>query len=143
MDFGQGEFFEDPKVFQDPPEPYRPADTNQPPPLYLAYSQTSDTGNPKFPGQAITFALRASAPPQSAMAADMDKAKREDVEKEQGQVYRSIKYGDQRNRGVDELTRFQEDLITEVAETSGLTAEQIERRRKLSSWDGDREEFGT
>lgn len=135
VDFGQGEFF------ADPPEPYRPIESDQIPPSYLAYNRPLDTDHPKFPEDAIEFALRASAPPQSTIAADLDKYIREEVEMVQGQYIRSIKYGDQRNRGLDELTRFQEDLIHQVAEASGLTTEQIERRRKLSSWDGEREKF--
>jgi hypothetical protein len=135
MDIDQDEFVED------PPEPYRPREPYQLPPLYHAYNPPSDIENSKFPAGAVTFALRASIPPQSTMVADLDKDEREEVEEEQGQYFRSIKYGDQRNKGLDELTRFQEDLITEVGEMSGLTTEQIQRRRKLSSWDDDRDDF--
>lgn len=123
--------------FEDPPEPYWRTETTQQPPSYLAYNQPPNVEHPDFPDEAIEFALRASAPVQSAMAADLDKKRRVLTEEEQGQYYRSIKYGDQCNRGLDELRKFQEDLITEVAEATGLTIEEIERRRKLSSFDDE------
>lgn len=59
---------------------------------------------------------------------------------EQEQYFSAIRYGDQLNRGLDELSRFQEDWIEEVAERKGVSTEEIGRRTMLSSWDGDREE---
>jgi hypothetical protein len=84
--------------------------------------------------------LRASAPPQAAYEEELDKVERIEAEEEQGLYLRSIKYGDQCNRGLDELAKFREDLIVEVGETSGLTNEQIERRRRLLSAGNDAED---
>jgi hypothetical protein len=122
---------------EDPPEPYQPTEPIQLPPSYLAYNQPPEVEHPEFPADAIEFALRASAPPQSTMAADFEKDRRALNEMEQGQYYRSIKYGDQCNRGLEDLAKFQEDLLTEVAEATGLTTKEIERRRKLSSFDDE------
>jgi hypothetical protein len=121
--------------FADAPNPYRPRNAEGQPPGYQAYHPWAVIEHPDFPKDAIVFGLRASHPPQSSATADLKKAEREQVEDEQEQFYGSIKYGDQGNRGLDELARFRGDRISEVGKNYGLTAEDIERRRKLSSWD--------
>jgi hypothetical protein len=128
----------------DIPEPYQPpeTDTSHAPPSYHAYNPHTPVQHPAFDGGAIEFALRASHPPKSSFAADLDHEEREEVEVEQGQYLSSIQYGDQRNRELDELEQFQEDIVRVVGEEMGLTAEDIERRRKLSAWGEERiEEF--
>ncbi|KAF2110102.1 hypothetical protein BDV96DRAFT_651255 [Lophiotrema nucula] len=102
-------------------------------PAYNAYEYSESY--PEFPKNATNVALRASRPPQSSFECAQDKHEREETEEEQGQYLRSIKYGDQANRQLDELERFREEQLNEVQELSGLTAEQIERRRRLNQWD--------
>jgi hypothetical protein len=130
-----------PESFEDPPEPYSPRDHEVLGlPFYRAYEPPGDIQHPDFPENAIKFALRASAPPQAAYEEELDKVERIEAEEGQGLYLRSIKYGDQCNRGLDELAKFREDLIVEVGETSGLTNEQIERRRRLLSAGNDAED---
>lgn len=126
---------------EESPEPYRPPYGEAEPPLYSAYEQIDEIGNPEFPRDAIRFALRESQPPQPSAAEFLNRLDHEEVEIEQGQYFNSIKYGDQLNRGLNELRRFQEDRITEIGVQSGLTADELERRQKLSSWDDEREKW--
>lgn len=113
------------------------AKVEQEPPIYHAYDASSGVQYPEFSGNATNFAIRASQPPQPSAADEWIKPVLEKVEGDQKQYLGSIKYGDQLNRGLDDLKRFQEDRIAEVGEKSGLTAEEIERRRKLNSWEED------
>lgn len=118
-------------------EPCSPLYVEGSPPLYVAYTLQTEIQHPDFSQDAVGFALCDSQPPQPSAAEELNRPKREEAEQEQGQFLRSIQYGDQLNRGLDELKRFQEDLMTEIKEISGLTAEHIARQRKLSSWDND------
>ena len=120
----------------DSSKPYRPpyAETDREPPTYYAYEPVLRTEHPDFAEDATKFAIRASQPPQPSAAEEWIKDEKEKVEGEQTQYLGSIQYGNQLNRGLDELRRFQEDRIVEVGQQSGLTPKQIERRRKLNSW---------
>lgn len=136
------------RLAPDPKSHSGPTPCSFPPPEYHPYASTaSTTPYPEFPKNAITLALRKSAPPQVPSPYEHDRLDRIEAMGEQRQYYGSIRYGDQLNRGVDELGRFREDWKKEVAETTGLTEEEIEKRRMfLGCWrkggDSDEEEEG-
>jgi hypothetical protein len=105
--------------------------------VYHSYDVFLPAQHPDFPTDATNFAIRASQPPQPSAVDEWIKPELEKSVGDQKQYLRSIRYGDQLNRGLDDLKRFQEDRLADIGESSGLTAAEIERRRKLSSWEDD------
>lgn len=104
-------------------------------PTYRAYKPADSITHPDFPEDAIDIALHQSNPTQPFTLERLNRIDRQGTEREQTQFLNSIQYGDQVIRGLNELGRFQEDLTKEVAEQSGMTVEQLERQKRLMSWD--------
>lgn len=122
------------------PPQYTPPPSPQLPPSYHTYEGESQPQPPQapyleFPKHAILFALCASRPPQPSAAEEMNRGDREAAEHEQSVFLSSIRYGDQLNRGLDELSRFREDRVVEIEEGYGIAREQIERRMVLNRWE--------
>ncbi|KAF2751906.1 hypothetical protein M011DRAFT_463405 [Sporormia fimetaria CBS 119925] len=103
---------------------------NTPPP-YRTYDSTAETEYPDFDEAATQAALYASHPPAVRSPNGLE-SRPEDVEEEQGVYLKSIMYGDQLKRGLNELERFREELEEDVGQQKGWTKEDIARKRRLN-----------